>query len=546
MTGTRPSTWAAWAVLAALLAAPSAQAQRPDGDDFFLLRKNLEIFGEAYATLTEEYADPLDPQRIVRDGLGAVLGNLDPYTVLLDEATLAQGALLRSTYGQVGVTIEQRGEALVVGVPDEGTPTGGYAQGLRVGDRVVEIAGRDARALPITEAATLLSGEPGTTVTIAVERPGQSEPIEFVLTREDPAPVSVPFSGFIGADTTRGMGYVRLSVFGTNAAQETRSAINSLRDDGLDGLVLDLRGNGGGLLGAAVEIVGMMVPTGTNVTTLRMRDPSQTQAYRTSEPPVVPNVPVVVLVDSLSASASEIVAGALQDLDRAVVIGDETFGKGLVQVVRRLPYNTALKLTVGRYELPSGRVVQRLDYQQGGVGDAVGQTVGFTTRAGRPVSGGSGVRPDVPGATPPPSALEAALLRGAWFFRFADAFEERTETLQPGWQDDLLPDFRVFLEREGFDYESDAGDALAELRARLQAAGYSDALGATDRLDQALAQDQQRDFDRHADALVRRLVQTIRPRYVLSPAPLLETDPTLQQALDLLADPDAYARLLAR
>lgn len=535
-----------WSLAVALLCVPTIQAQRADGDDFFLLRKNLEIFGEAYAVLTEEYADPLDPQRIVRDGLGAFLGELDPYTVLLDEATLAQGALLRSTYGLVGVTLERRGGELVVGPPDEGTSTGGYAQGLRVGDRVVTIAGRDVRALPLTEAATLLSGEPGTTVTISVERPGEDEAVEFVLTREDPSPISVPFSGFIGDDTTRGMGYVRLTVFGSGAGQEMRSAVTSLAQRELDGLVLDLRGNGGGLLGAAVEIVGLFVPTGTNVTTLRMRDPSKTETYRTTSPPVAPDVPIVVLVDSLSASASEIVSGALQDLDRAVIVGDQTFGKGLVQVVRRLPYNTALKLTVGRYELPSGRVVQRLDYGTSGSGAAIAKTVGFTTTSGRAVTGGSGVTPDVMGAEPDRSALEAALLRGAWFFRYADRFETQNPTLPNGWRRGLLDDFRSFLDSEGFAYESDAGDLLADLRGRLQAAGYSDALGETDRVVRALSSDQQRDFDRHADALERRLVGTIRPRYGVTRGPSVDIDPNLQQALDLLADPAAYAGALGR
>ncbi len=528
------------------LSAPAVQAQRADGDDFFLLRKNLEIFGEAYALLTEEYADPLDPQRIVRDGLGAFLGELDPYTVLLDEATLAQGALLRSTYGLVGVTLERRGGELVVAPPDEGTSTGGYAQGLRVGDRVVTISGREARDLPLGEAAALLAGEPGTTVPISIERPGQDEAIDFVLTREDPSPISVPFSGFVGDDTTRGMGYVRLTVFGNGAGQEVRAALTRLAQSDLEGVVLDLRGNGGGLLGAAVEIVGLFVPTGTNVTTLRMRDPSKTETYRTTVPPVAATVPVVVLVDSLSASASEIVSGALQDLDRAVIVGDPTFGKGLVQVVRRLPYNTALKLTIGRYELPSGRVVQRLDYGRGGLGDAIAESVGFTTTGGRAVRGGSGVTPDVAGAEPDPSALEAALLRGAWFFRYADRFETRNASLGDGWQRNLLDDFRDFLKDEGFAYESDAGDVLSDLRARLQAAGYSDALGETDRVARALSGDQQRDFDRHSEALERRLVQTIRPRYGVARGPSIDTDPNLRQALGLLADPVAYARALGR
>ncbi len=535
-----------WVLAIALMFAPAMQAQRASGDDFFLLRKNLEIFGEAYATLTEEYADPLDPQRIVRDGLGAFLGELDPYTVLLDEATLAQGALLRSTYGLVGVTLERRGGELVVAPPDEGTSTGGYAQGLRVGDRVVRIAGRDVRELPLAEAATLLSGEPGTTVAISVERPGESEAVDFVLTREDPSPISVPFSGFVGADTTRGMGYVRLTVFGNGAGQEMRSAITSLAQRELDGLVIDLRGNGGGLLGAAVEIVGLFVPTGTNVTTLRMRDPSKTETYRTTAPPIAPDVPIVILVDSLSASASEIVSGALQDLDRAVIVGDQTFGKGLVQVVRRLPYNTALKLTVGRYELPSGRVVQRLDYGRSGSGSAVAEAVGFTTTSGRPVAGGSGVTPDLDGDEPDPSALESALLRGAWFFRYADRFETRTASLTGDWRRGLLDDFRSFLDSEGFAYESDAGDLLSDLRARLEAAGYSDALGETDRVARALTDDQRRDFGRHSDALERRLVQTIRPRYGVTRGPSVDTDLNLRQALDLLADPSAYARALGR
>jgi carboxyl-terminal processing protease len=533
------------ALLASAVLAPAASAQRPTGDDFFLLRKNLEIFGEAYATLIEQYADPVDPQRIVRDGLGEVLTGLDPYTVLLDEATLAQGALLRSTYGQVGVTFEARGEALVVTVPDEGTPTGGYAQGLRVGDRIVEVAGRDARGLTTPEAATLLAGEPGSTVEVVVERPGADEPLRFVLTREDPSAVSVPFSGFVGRDTTQGVGYVRLRVFGDRAAQETRQALGQLESAGLTGLILDLRGNGGGLVGAAVEIVGMLTPVGTTVVTLRMRDPASTEVYRTGIPPLAPDVPVVVLVDSLSASASEIVAGALQDLDRGVVLGSQTFGKGLVQVVRPMPYNTALKLTVGRYELPSGRVVQRLDYASGGRGTASARQAGYATGAGRAVSGGAGVEPDVV-AQAQVSALEAALLRGAWFFRYADRFEAQHAALPTSFAPDLS-NFRAFLESEGFAYESDASGALRELRARLRASGYDRALAEADALERTLSSDMSRDFERHASALQQRIREAVLARY-LSPAALtratLDADPLVRQAADLLADPDAYARLL--
>ncbi len=546
--------WRLLAALAGLMAGvPTATAQTAPRDDYFALRKNFEIFARLYEELSMHYVDPLDPERVLRRGMTAMLADLDPYTNFLDEYVRTQSELLRATYGSVGVSLEMRGGRLVVVPPLEGTGTEGYAQGLRPGDTVESIAGRPAAAMTVQEAGTLLRGEPGTTVEMEVARPGVAETLRFVLTRADVDVQPVTFSGFVGADTTGGVGYVRLQIFTEGAGQDVRAALETLQaSQKLTGLVLDLRGNPGGIVQEALEIVGLFVPAGTPVVTLRGREAAVLETFQTPRPPAAPDLPLVVLMDALSASASEIVAGALQDLDRAVVVGETSFGKGLVQTFQPLPYNTLLKITSGKYVLPSGRLVQRLDYAHDGTETAVPDSLRrpFATRAGRRVRDGGGIEPDVVAAPPDGGALGAALEREARYFAFANAYAARHATLPADFEvdGDLLAQFRDFLAREGFAYETDAERALDGVVAALEKDGYGDARARADALREAIGREKEGDFRRHADAIRRGLRREILARRLAPHAltrALLDADPVLARALALVQDRAAYARLLA-
>jgi carboxyl-terminal processing protease len=517
-------------------------------DDLFALRKAFEQFSGAFEALITAYADPLDPERSVRHGIDAMLAAADPYTNFYDERTVAEGRLVRGGVGRVGVELALYGGRLVVAMP--GDETSGYRQGLRPGDALLQIAGRDASRMAVGDAFALLAGAPGTSVEVVVEREGMPAPIPFTLVREAPSLRSVTFAGFAGPDTTGGVGIVRLAEFGPTAGSEVRAAVERLHGSGrLSGLVLDLRGNPGGVLEAAVEIVGLFVPENTTVVTTQERGLPVGRAFRTSSAPLLPEMPVVVLVDGLSASASEVVAGALQDLDRGVVAGEATFGKGLIQRIRMLPYRTAMKITVGRYVLPSGRVIQKLRYEGGRpVEIPEAERRAYRTKAGRPVKDGRGVEPDVRAAAKPASDFEAALEREGAFARYA-AHLTATSPARASTLEADLGDFRRWLGQGRFAFATSAERLADSLATRLTADG-SPLAPDVRRLRERLQGEREALFARHEAGLRARLRAALLAsagtprRDALRDA--LGRDAAFNEALRLARDRAAYDRALQR
>ncbi len=534
-------------VLAALVLATAAQAQDVD---YFAVRKSFGLYGAVYEILASEYVDAIDAEALMRSGIGAMTGTLDPYTVYYDEATAAASRLQQGgDVGGVGVVVAERGGQLVVVSVLDGSDA--ERQGLRPGDAVVTLAGQAAQGVSAQRANALLRGEPGSTVPVEVTRDGQADSLRFVLVRAGDPETEVTYSGYLG-DPADGVGYVRLGRFMQDAAGQVARAVATLQAEGeMRALVLDLRGNPGGLLDQAVALSGQFLPMGTVVTQTRGRAIGTDQTYRTQEAPTVPDLPVAVLVDGSSASASEIVAGALQDHDRGVVVGETTFGKGLVQVIRPMPYGTALKLTVSRYTTPSGREIQRLTYVQGVEATEAGPGRSFQTTGGRPVRSGVGIEPDLAVSLGEESELEQALVRAAAFLRFANRFAAETPELPATFRvdDALFGRFRQFVQAEGVEYRTDAertADALAE---DLTEAGYAGAEGALADLRRAVDREKDRDFDRHADRLRGLLRQEILSRYVGQKAQTvaaLAEDPAAAEARRILLDPAAYARTLGQ
>lgn len=539
-------------VLAALVALPvAAPAVAQTGVDFFAIRKSFGLYGAVYETLAAEYVDAIDSEALMRSGIGAMTGSLDPYTVYYDEATAAASRLQQGgDVGGVGVVVAERGGRLVVVSVLDGSDA--ERQGLRPGDAVVTLAGQPVDELSAQRANSLLRGEPGSSVPVEVAREGEPDPLRFVLVRAGEPESEVTYSGYLG-DPADGVGYVRLGRFMQDAAGQVQRAVDGLKNEGeLRALVLDLRGNPGGLLDQAVALSGQFLPQGSLITETRGRAAGTDQTYRTPEAPTTPDLPVAVLVDGASASASEIVSGALQDHDRGVIVGETTYGKGLVQVVRPMPYGTALKLTVSRYTTPSGREIQRLAYAQGREATEVGagaQT--FETEGGRTVRSGVGIEPDVEVTVGEESELEAALVRSAAFLRFANRFAAETPDLPEGFRVDgaLLDRFRQFVEAEGLEYRTDAertADALAD---ELDAAGYAGAEAALRELREAVAREKARDFERHADRLRAHLRQEILSRYVGQEAQTVDAlseDPVVAEARRIVLDPAEYGRILGR
>ncbi|MFB6098320.1 MAG: S41 family peptidase, partial [Salinibacter sp.] len=402
--------------------------------------------------------------------------------------------------------------------------------------------------LSLEDVKTLLRGEPGTTVRITVTRTGADQPLTFTLTREQVEVPDVTYRGRIGAE--KRFGYVKLERFTRGAPGEVEAALKALRETGpLRGLVLDLRGNPGGLLRAAVRITELFVPKGAVIVSTRGRRDSVHSVFRSERVPLLPEVPLVLLVNGQSASASEIVAGAIQDHDRGVVLGTTTYGKGLVQNVRSLPHNTALKLTTAQYYTPSGRTIQNLGGPGQDRGAAESRKRVHKTTHGRTVRDGDGIRPDVRVPAPTPSALERALTRRAAFFRYANHYAATHDTLSENFMvtDAGLAAFRDWLRRKNIRYPTQAERYLDSLRARVEASGYTAVQGEVEALGTALQKATASAFDRHASALKRHLKREILARYVRADrrvAALLPKDVQVAAAMDLLRNPDRYDRLL--
>ncbi len=516
----------------------------PD-DDLFELRKGLRIFGAVYEEVVTGYVEPVDPGHLVRVGVDAMLEELDPYTTYVDESENARiDIITEGQYGGVGLDIGRRNGALTVVAPVAGGDA--YQQGVRTGDVITEVAGQPAASLSVEDVEALLRGQPGTTVPVTVERTGRPSPLTLTLTRERVELPDVTYQGRVGAE--RELGYVKLERFTRDAPGAVEAALDDLRDTGpLQGIVLDLRDNPGGLLRAAVRITALFVPQGTEVVSTRGRDDDETESYTTDRVPLLPETPVVVLVNGQSASASEIVAGALQDHDRGVVMGTTTYGKGLVQNVRSLPHNTALKLTTAQYYTPSGRTIQRLDANPTDTTDPPSRV--HETTGGRTVRDGHGIRPDVRVASPSPSALEQALTRRGAFFRYANHYAATHDTLAADFSVDEsdLGAFRAWLDREDVAYSLRAERTLDSLRAQAEAHNYEGLRDETAALDAALDEVKAAAFDRHAPALMRHLRREILARYVSASRrieALLPADEQVTAATDLLQTPDRYERLL--
>lgn len=526
----------------------------PRDDDFFALRKNFRIFGALYEEVVSEYVDDVDSERLMRTGIDAMLQRLDPYTAFLDEADHAELDILsRGRYFGIGLTMGVRDGRLIVIAPIEGAS--GYRQGVRAGDVVTHIGDQSTEGLSLNDARTLLRGEPGSTVDLTIQREGVDEPLHFTLMREQVQVKDVTFAGFVDDDTTRGIGYIKLERFARNASEEVQTALEELKRTGrLRALILDLRQNPGGLLDGAVEISQLFLPEGSPVVTTSGKAAGTERTFKTQRAPLLEDDPLVILIDEGSASASEIVAGATQDLDRGVIVGAPSFGKGLVQTIRRLPYNTAVKITTARYYTPSGRSIQNIDYSAHN-GEAIARPDSlrrvFHTSAGRPVRDGRGIEPDVVVEDAPRSELEEALDRRAAFFLYASHFAGQHASISSDFQvtDAILQDFRGWLDRQDFTYRTSAERLVASLDEEAGAAGYERTSSAVDALEAAVLSDKEADFERHRDRLKKRLRAEILTRY-LSDADRVRAgfrdDEQLAEAVRVLEDDAAYRRVLAQ
>lgn len=515
-------------------------------DIYFLIKKNFSIFSKAYENVALEYVDEIDPELLMRNGMEAMLETLDPYTVFYNESQNEQAEIFsRSNYAGIGIDAGFRDGEVVVVAPTEGGPAD--QKGVRAGDVIIAIDGVSTEGLLPEEVQNLTMGEIGSSLILSIQRFGLDQPIDFELTRASIETPNVTHTTHLGENDE--FGYVRLAQFGVNSANEIRTSIEELSSkSNLEGFVLDLRDNPGGILQEAVAIIDKFVEPGIAVVETRGRIAEYNEAYETREP-ILFEKPVVVLMNGGSASASEVVAGALQDLDRAVILGETSFGKGLVQIVKPMPYNTSMKITISRYYTPSGRSIQSLAYTHQGRNTSIsrGEIANriFKTRNGRDVKEGRGIEPDVINSTPIPGLLEISLFQSGSYFDFATQFESQ----YPNFDAEELPenvfqDFLTFLNETEFDYQTDSELLLNELEGKQNSVEIKAHI---ESIKELIRMEKKQDFEKSEAEIKETLYLELITRYKGQKSKTdaaLRFDDQLEEAILLLANSNQISSIL--
>ncbi|AXJ01783.1 serine peptidase, MEROPS family S41A [Cyclonatronum proteinivorum] len=543
MTLSKPKK-AAILVIAALLFAGFVTAS----DAFFQIRKNFTIFSEVIQEVNELYVVEVDPERTIRRGINAMLETLDPYTVLIDESQTQDIDLISTgSYAGVGIEVGARNGELVVIAPIEGYSA--HRQGVRAGDVIVSVNGISATELSPDDLNMQMRGQIGSEVVLVVRRFGISDKLTFTLERERIEVRNIDWFGM--ADEAEGIAFIMLSRFGQNAASEMRRAIEELEETyTVNGLILDLRNNPGGLLIEAVRVADLFLPENEPVVHTRGRAPQTRQLYSTSNPSFFGDRPVVVLQNHGSASSSEIVSGALQDHDRAVIMGQRSFGKGLVQIIRPISYGLALKITTSKYFIPSGRYIQSVDYNGEADTDLPQH---FETAGGRPVVQRTGIDPDIEAEQHAETMLEIELHRGSHFFQFANEFMASDPTMpEPGQDDDrVMEAFREYLNNADFSYATASQQRVKDLRDQLRA-DYGDEAGPLKgflaELESDLEAKRLRELDEVREAILREIYLELSARVdgtALRMKTSVQLDPLVTRAIALINDTGAYTQILS-
>ncbi|MBD5366086.1 MAG: S41 family peptidase [Bacteroides sp.] len=521
------------------------------------ISRSLDIFTSLFKQLQTSYVDTIDAEKSVTTAINAMLNDIDPYTNYIPESeqedfmTIATG-----TYGGIGSMIMQRDGNVYISEPYKGTPS--QLAGLRAGDMFLKIDDDTVTGWKSDQVSARLKGQAGTPVSITVKRPYTDDSIlTFDITRAKIDIDPVPYYGV----THDNVGYIAITTFNEQTADAVRDALLALKaDPRVKSIALDLRGNGGGLMESAVKIVGLFVPKGTEVLRTRGRGELNEQIYKTTRQPVDTEIPLAVLVDDGSASAAEIVTGALQDLDRAVIVGERTFGKGLVQSTRQLPYNGLLKVTIAKYHIPSGRLIQAIDYSHRNPDGSVARipdslTNVFYTKAGREVRDGGGITPDVKVDRGEMSRLTYNLASGNTIFDFATKYvAEHPEIASPGEfvvDDSLYNSFKAFVDPDKVQYDKLTEYMLEQLEEVTRREGYmNDSVQAQiDQLKSMLHHNLDRDLDIQRDDIARYIASELITRYYYNPGRyeyLVRDDEDMKEAAAILNDSERYRSILSK
>lgn len=514
---------------------------------YFDISKNLEIFANAYKEVNHSYVDELDPGKVMRQGLDAMLEGLDPYTNYISETDI-EGYRIQTDgkYNGIGADGLQIGDYVTITEIFEDSPA--HKAGLKVGDEILAVDGQSAKGKTEGEMLEFLRGFPGTKADLLVRRPGESKDLKIVLLRDEVDIPNVPHHGLVAEN----IGYVNLTTYTRDAARNVGNAIQDMKtkNPGLKGVILDLRGNGGGLLNEAVNLVNLFVPRGEFVVSTKGKVPEWDNSFKTINNPLDEDIPLVVLLDKMSASASEVTSGALQDLDRAVLMGQRSYGKGLVQNMKDLGYNARIKLTTAKYYIPSGRCIQAVRYKNGEPVDIPeSERAAFKTRNGRPVLDGGGVKPDILLPHDTASGVVKALLAQHIIFDYATRYALKHSSIDSvelfsfaDWDG-----FMGFVQEKKFEYESASEKKIKELRSMVASENYP-VMADIQSLEDKIRADKKNDLIRNKARIMHEIEQEIVGRYYFQRGKVrksLKNDPEVEAAVKLLNDPGRYKAILS-
>jgi carboxyl-terminal processing protease len=517
------------------------------------LVKNLDIYYTLFRELNMFYVDETDPEALVTTSIEAMLSSLDPYTTFIPESDMDDFQFQTTgEYGGIGSLIRRSGDQVMIADPYENFPAA--KAGIRAGDIILEIDGVPTEKMAIEPVSERLKGKPGTELALTMKRYGAEDALDFTLVREKISIQNVPYFGMIDHAT----GYIRISNFTTGASKEVENALKSLRKEHeLNSLVLDLRSNPGGLLIEAVRICNLFVDKGEMIVNTRGKMKQWDSDYLTTREPLDTDIPLVVMVNRGSASASEIVAGALQDLDRAVVVGQRTFGKGLVQTSRPLKYNAQLKVTTAKYYIPSGRCIQALDYSHrnddGSVGIIPDSLISeYTTKNGRPVYDGGGIQPDFEVSPEMLSEISIQLYTHSMFFDFATRYRNTVDSIEPPESFSISNSdydlFKAFLEEKSFEFKTSSEKAFADLvNSAKREKYYALAEEEFASLEEKLSHNNLKDLETFEKEIKQILSEELVNRYYYQAGRIrtqIQDDPQLDKAKEILSDPGMLKEVL--
>lgn len=516
----------------------------------------IEVYSAVLTGVNNIYVDTINIQKITTTGINAMLSELDPYTVYMPEVEKEDFTFMTTgEYGGIGAYIQQMDSIVYVQTPMPGSPA--MKAGLKMGDAFLEIDGESMVPATAAKISGKLKGPVGTDVTVTIRRLGEEKTRKVVLTRAKVVVDQVVYKDLYKDS----IGYIRLASFTDKSADDVMRAYNELNKNGkVKSLILDLRSNGGGVLDGAIDILGMFVPKGSKVLYTEGKLPQTSQKYFTSKNPVSLDLPVAVLINGGSASASEIVAGALQDMDRAVLVGSKSFGKGLVQNTQPLPYDGLLKVTISRYFIPSGRCIQQLDYSHRNPDGSVAAvpdslTKVFYTKNGRPVRDGGGIRPDFEVKDELLSTPVFLMVREGYLFKFANQLyleRPQAKTLTDVQiSDEDFDRLLKFLQSEGFKYGDLSIKALDQLEKMAEYEGYAaeDSKAAFEELKKVLTPSLERDLRPHKEQIKELLRGVLASHYFGNAGQYAvgaNSDASVKKALEILSDPQMYQETLTK